>query len=239
MVPARQQRTKLASIVNLDRGIAESESHHRVHSKKRITSFDIAEKAGVSQATVSRALRGDPSVSEETRRRVEAAATVLNYTVDKNASNLRGRLTGTLALLFFEDPTPHDALQVDAESSQQSGHRASETLLASGATFDAIFRRQQPDRERRQRRPVGAGYRRTVRSGHGRIQRHPMASFVNPSITTVQPGTRRAGEMLVDSLIRLIHNEPAASKMLPTQLIARRSSLRQDVIRSEQHHLED
>ncbi|HVX05529.1 MAG TPA: LacI family DNA-binding transcriptional regulator, partial [Rhodanobacteraceae bacterium] len=80
-----------------------------MQSKKRITSFDIAEKAGVSQATVSRALRGDPSVSCETRRRVEAAATALTYTVDKNASNLRGRLTGTLALLFFEDPTPDDS----------------------------------------------------------------------------------------------------------------------------------
>ncbi len=80
-----------------------------MHSKKRITSFDIAEKASVSQATVSRALRGDPSVSEETRRRVEAAAAALNYTVDKSASSLRGRLTGTLALLFFEDPTPDDS----------------------------------------------------------------------------------------------------------------------------------
>lgn len=78
-------------------------------SKKQVTSFDIAELAGVSQATVSRALRGSPEVSEETRRRVEAAAASLRYTVDKNASNLRSKLSGTLALLFFEDPTPDDS----------------------------------------------------------------------------------------------------------------------------------
>ncbi len=74
------------------------------------TSFDIAQRAGVSQPTVSRALRGDPMVSEATRKRIEAIATQLNYTVDKNASSLRRRQSNTLALLFFEDQTPDDSL---------------------------------------------------------------------------------------------------------------------------------
>lgn len=74
------------------------------------TSFDIAQRAGVSQPTVSRALRGDPTVSEATRKRIEAIAAQLNYKVDKNASSLRSRHTNTLALLFFEDPTPDDSL---------------------------------------------------------------------------------------------------------------------------------
>ena len=72
------------------------------------TSFDIAELAGVSQPTVSRALRGSTAVSEKTRKRIEAIAHQLNYKVDKNASNLRRRETNTLALLFFEDPTPDE-----------------------------------------------------------------------------------------------------------------------------------
>ena len=55
------------------------------------TSFDIAQRAGVSQPTVSRALRGDPTVSEATRKRIEAIAAQLNYKVDKNASSLRSR----------------------------------------------------------------------------------------------------------------------------------------------------
>ncbi len=78
-------------------------------TNKKITSFDIADLAGVSQSTVSRALRGSPLVNEETRRRVQAAVESLNYTVDKNASNLRRKFSGTLALLFFEDPTPDDS----------------------------------------------------------------------------------------------------------------------------------
>jgi DNA-binding LacI/PurR family transcriptional regulator len=74
------------------------------------TSIDIAYLAGVSQPTVSRALRGSPMVSEETRRRIETIAQQLNYKVDKNASNLRCQHSNTLALLLFEDPTPDDSL---------------------------------------------------------------------------------------------------------------------------------
>jgi DNA-binding LacI/PurR family transcriptional regulator len=76
----------------------------------KATSFDIAQAAGVSQPTVSRALRGSPTVSEQTRKRIEAIAAQLNYKVDVRASNLRTGGTGTLALLFFEDPTPDESL---------------------------------------------------------------------------------------------------------------------------------
>ena len=74
------------------------------------TSIDIAYLAGVSQSTVSRALRGSPTVSEETRKRIEKVAQKLNYTLDKNASNLRSQHSHTIALLFFEDPTADDSL---------------------------------------------------------------------------------------------------------------------------------
>jgi len=72
-------------------------------TQRRPTSFDIAALAGVSQPTVSRALSGNPAVSEETRRRVLQAAEQLHYTVDKNASGLRRQRAKTLALLFFEE----------------------------------------------------------------------------------------------------------------------------------------
>jgi DNA-binding LacI/PurR family transcriptional regulator len=72
-------------------------------TQRRPTSFDIAALAGVSQPTVSRALSGNPSVSEATRARVLAAAEQLNYKVDKNASGLRRQHSRTLALLFFEE----------------------------------------------------------------------------------------------------------------------------------------
>ena len=79
-------------------------------AQRRPTSFDIAALAGVSQPTVSRALSGNPAVSAETRARVLAAAEQLHYKVDKNASGLRRQHSRTLALLFFEDPTPDETL---------------------------------------------------------------------------------------------------------------------------------
>ncbi|MFT6195527.1 MAG: alanine racemase, partial [Cognaticolwellia sp.] len=78
--------------------------------RSKQTSFDIAYRAGVSQSTVSRALRNSPLVNEETRIRVQAIAKELNYKVDKNASSLRTQLSGTIALLLFEDPTNDDSL---------------------------------------------------------------------------------------------------------------------------------
>lgn len=81
-----------------------------MRGKGKATSFDIAYRAGVSQPTVSRALRGSPTVNEQTRQRILQIAHELNYKVDKNASNLRNQQSGTLALLFFEDPTQDDSL---------------------------------------------------------------------------------------------------------------------------------
>ena len=77
--------------------------------KGKATSFDIAYLAGVSQSTVSRALRDSPAVNQETKDKIFAIAKQLNYKVDKNASNLRKQCSGTLALLLFEDPTVDDS----------------------------------------------------------------------------------------------------------------------------------
>jgi DNA-binding LacI/PurR family transcriptional regulator len=77
--------------------------------KGKATSFDIAYRAGVSQSTVSRALRDSELVNLETRKKIKAIAKELNYKVDKNASNLRTKQSTTLALLLFEDPTNDDS----------------------------------------------------------------------------------------------------------------------------------
>ncbi|MFU8851976.1 LacI family DNA-binding transcriptional regulator [Micromonospora sp. SL1-18] len=60
---------------------------------------DVARLAGVSTATVSRALRGLPTVSAATRRRVLAAAEQLQYAVSPSASRLAGGKTGTVAIV--------------------------------------------------------------------------------------------------------------------------------------------
>ncbi|QYU66866.1 LacI family DNA-binding transcriptional regulator [Leptolyngbya sp. 15MV] len=69
----------------------------RNHRHRRPTSFDVAERAGVSQSTVSRALAGSPVIAETTRGKVVKAAEELGYFVDERAARLRRGSTGTLA----------------------------------------------------------------------------------------------------------------------------------------------
>jgi DNA-binding LacI/PurR family transcriptional regulator len=75
----------------------------------KTTSFDIAHRAGVSQATVSRALRNSPLVNVETRERIKRIAREMNYRVDRSAAGLRSQRSNTIALLLFEDPTSDDS----------------------------------------------------------------------------------------------------------------------------------
>lgn len=337
----------------------------------KATSLDIAHLAGVSQPTVSRALRGSPMVSEETRRRVLAIAEQLNYKVDKNASNLRTQHTGTLALLFFEDPTPdesainpfflsmlgsitracaqrgfdllisfqqlsndwqadyedskkadglillgygdylearsrlerlvqqgthfvrwgaaqpgqpgvsigcdnfqggHDItahllaqgcrriaflghasnhypefeeryrgyaqaleaaglapdaqLQIDAVTSEQSGQEAADALLARGVAFDAIFGASDL---------IAIGAMKALHERGVRVPEDclvvgfddiPLASFVNPGLSTVQQDTKQAGALLVERLLQLIAGEAVDNLTIPVKLALRGSSRR-------------
>jgi DNA-binding LacI/PurR family transcriptional regulator len=71
--------------------------------RSRPNSFDVAEIAGVSQSTVSRALRGDPAITEKTRTRVTDAARSLGYVTDARAANLRTGRSGAVALVVLFD----------------------------------------------------------------------------------------------------------------------------------------
>lgn len=65
----------------------------------RSTIEDVASAAGVSVATVSRALRGLPNVANTTRARVEAAARNLEYRPDPHASRLAAGRSRTVAVV--------------------------------------------------------------------------------------------------------------------------------------------
>jgi LacI family transcriptional regulator, repressor for deo operon, udp, cdd, tsx, nupC, and nupG len=63
---------------------------------------DVAKRADVSVATVSRALRGLPNVAPQTRRRVLEAAEALDYVADLNASRLAAGRTLSIGLLVVD-----------------------------------------------------------------------------------------------------------------------------------------
>lgn len=72
-------------------------------SRRRAPSIeDVAREAGVSVATVSRALRGLPNVAAGTRERVEAVALALDYHANPSAARLA---TGRTRLVQIATPT--------------------------------------------------------------------------------------------------------------------------------------
>jgi DNA-binding LacI/PurR family transcriptional regulator len=68
---------------------------------RKSTAWDVAEKAGVSQSTVSRVFTGSTRISEPTRERVLHAAKLLDYIPDKRASRLRSGQTGVVAVVVI------------------------------------------------------------------------------------------------------------------------------------------
>lgn len=76
--------------------------------------YDVAERSGVSIATVSRVYRNPDSVRAQTRERVLQAARELGYVPSGNARGLASRTTGVLGLCFPDYADP-DA-EADAET---------------------------------------------------------------------------------------------------------------------------
>jgi LacI family transcriptional regulator len=64
-----------------------------------VTSHDVARAAGVSQPTVSRALRDDPRVADATRRKVQLVATELGYVPSELGRSLSTRSTHQIAMV--------------------------------------------------------------------------------------------------------------------------------------------
>lgn len=74
---------------------------------KTVTGHDVARLAGVSQATVSRALRNVPGTSPETRAAVLAAAEALHYLPSDSGRVLSTRRTRRVAVVAAELTNPY------------------------------------------------------------------------------------------------------------------------------------
>lgn len=81
-------------------GLSPSAESAAKRSLARVTVTDVAARAGVSTATVSRALAGKTPVGEVLRERVLAAAAALNYRPNRAARSLRARRSLTIAVII-------------------------------------------------------------------------------------------------------------------------------------------
>jgi len=115
------------------------------------------------------------------------------------------------------------ALQVDAITTEESGFQAASELRARGVEFDAIVAASDLIAIGALRFLQAAGLdvpRQVAVTGFDDI---PAASVTNPPLTTVMQDTRRAGELLVETLLSQITGETAANRVIPTKLVIRKS----------------
>lgn len=191
-------------------------------TRSRPTSFDIAYRAGVSQATVSRVLRGGARVSEETRRRVEAVVRELGYRVDRRASGLRTRSSGLLALLLFESATP-DGPRVDPAFLALLGP-ISRAFEARQRELLVAVRQPSDGWEIDYGDPARADGLILLGDGEDRVARERRAVLARSGIPLVGYGLATpgrgaaAGDALVDELMRKIGGTtppPAAAEPAP------------------------
>lgn len=115
---------------------------------------DIARVAGVSESTVSRALRDSPLIAEKTRERIRRLAEEAGYAVNPVASSLRSRQAGviTVAVPLVHEREPHlfDPFMMTmlAHLADALGDRGYNMLLAKIAVHEDgwVRRLQQPGR---------------------------------------------------------------------------------------------
>jgi DNA-binding LacI/PurR family transcriptional regulator len=104
-------------------------------SRQRPTIYDVARLAGVSTATVSRALNGTGQIAASTRAAIEAAVEQLGYRPNTIARSLVTKSTQTIALLLPDITNPFYAALVSGI--QQTALAHGRTMLLCTTESDA------------------------------------------------------------------------------------------------------
>ncbi|WP_019431092.1 LacI family DNA-binding transcriptional regulator [Limnohabitans sp. Rim47] len=118
----------------------------------RVTLSDVAQAAGVSPSTVSRALRGERAVDPALIERVQAVSSKLGYVPDPAARALASQRSNHVAILI---PLLSNALFVDLLDAAQKTLRAAGFQTLMGVTHYDASEEEQLLREQLLHRPAG------------------------------------------------------------------------------------
>ncbi|WP_228768140.1 LacI family DNA-binding transcriptional regulator [Limnohabitans sp. DM1] len=130
--------------------ITKTTKRHRATG--RVTLTDVAQAAGVSPSTVSRALRGERAVDPALIERVQAVSAKLGYVPDPAARALASQRSNHVAILI---PLLSNALFVDLLDAAQKTLRAAGYQTLMGVTHYDASEEEQLLREQLLHRPAG------------------------------------------------------------------------------------
>lgn len=163
---------------------------------------------GVSEATVSRALRDDPQISARTRRRAQQAANDLEYVPNIAARNLASRQSRTLGLVVPDVTDPMHAGVVSGFEAVASSHGY--TVIVLNSQRDP-HREARAIRELRAHQAAGVAFCGLVTDTGGALAgvRPSPAVFVGPEGRHVSTLPTTSGHVLAaeaDGIRRLVHH---------------------------------
>ncbi|MBW3079385.1 LacI family DNA-binding transcriptional regulator [Bifidobacterium simiiventris] len=93
-----------------------------------VTINDVARAAGVSRATASYALRGDPRIAVATANKVRRVASQLRYTANLSARSLRSGRNGVIGVAIYELDRPYPA-EMSAAMSNEISRRGCQPIV--------------------------------------------------------------------------------------------------------------
>ncbi len=111
----------------------------QMDSKREVTIVDVAEKSGVSIATVSRVLNRTGRYSDETSRKVEAIASEIGYTPNYLAKSLKRKKTEQVALAVADIGNPVYVAMAKAVQQVVKNHGYRLVLLSTEALASEEF----------------------------------------------------------------------------------------------------
>ncbi len=109
-------------------------------TKRVITIRDIAREIGMSEATVSLALNGNPAVKTETRQKVKETAAALGYVPNTNARRLVLKRSGVVGIVVPEIENIYYAVLV---------RELSERMSEAGYSLSIFISSNDPEKEYR------------------------------------------------------------------------------------------
>ena len=98
--------------------------------------YDVSERAGVSIATVSRVLNGNPNVSERTRKKVLAVMDELGYTPNVFARGLGLDTMQTIGIMCSDSSDPYLAEAIYYLERELRSHNYDSILCCTGYDLD-------------------------------------------------------------------------------------------------------
>ncbi|MGA0610369.1 LacI family DNA-binding transcriptional regulator [Caldimonas sp. KR1-144] len=207
--------------------------NRRTRATGRVTLADVAQAAGVSPITVSRALRGERTVDAELAQRALEAARRLGYVPDPAARALASQRSSHVAVLI---PLLSNALFVDLLEAVQRTLRPAGYQTLIGITHYDPSEEEQLLREHLAHRPAGVlvtGFdrhesTRSLLAASGVPCVHLMESAPQPGVYSVGFSQRDAGAAITRHLLERGRRRVAfAAAQLDPRTLQRREGWRE------------